>query len=205
MKISKNISLGILIGFILLFIINENKNLSSKIDISRINLETHAASIIPKNKDYIIHTTNEYSFEYPSTWFIEDTPSGIKSFISTTITNFNQDFYNKPDINISNENLTRISIIKIPKSDKEKSFRTWLDEYIARGIDDWGSKVLKEENTSVDGYEAIFHIEQLGAIESPVIYINKEDAIYIIIGGSFDKDLDEVFYHLIKSFHFIKI
>ncbi|MEK7612160.1 MAG: hypothetical protein AAB407_02370 [Patescibacteria group bacterium] len=160
-----------------------------------------AMASTPNLENYIAHSSSEYSFQYPSTWFVNDTPSGVRSFVSTTITNYDEAFYgsinNKPDYTT----LSKITIVKLPK-DKNQSFSAWLDAYIALGKADWGTTVLSAEPISVDGYDAMLHTEQLGSLPSPVVYIHKGNFVYIVIGGAFDEKLNAVFYQLVETFHF---
>jgi len=156
---------------------------------------------VPKPEDYVSHNSPEFLFKYPKTWYIEDTKEGVKSFVLTTIKNYNDNFYDSTSNPPATNNLSKITIAKVPKN-SDQSFQAWLDDYVARGAADWGTTVLEKASALVDGYEAIFQMEQLGVLPSPVMYINRDTSVYIIIGGSRNPLLDDVFHRLVKDFRF---
>lgn len=152
------------------------------------------------NKDELVSyvpASKEYSFNYPKNWFINDV-SNYPNNSYIAITNYDvsllpphggpSDFFKIEVYRLANEN--------------HLSLKDWIENLAKESPT--GSSIIDEKESVIDGEKALLVTQTVGGEPRQIIYIQKEDFIYLIQGGSRDQQFQNFFDTFLQSFHFIR-
>lgn len=165
--------------------------------------KTIGQPIVSNNQEFVtfIPRSKEISFRYPKNWFVEDRSDinpGIEARIIAVLRSF------KPNVLVDSPDATGnyfgVQIVKMPNHDR-LSLNTWVIGYTKNSPT--GPIVLNQFPTAVDGFDAIYNVEEVLGRSSPVIYIDRGEYIYIVGASSLNDEFKPVFEEFMNSFHFL--
>ena len=148
--------------------------------------------------DFKTHQSEEFSFRYPSNWFVYDRPENINSFVLTTLANYDIDVL--VTSSHPSGNYYKIEIVKLTNSER-LSLTSWVDQFVKNSPTE--PFIVDQKPLIVDGLEAIYNLERAWGVTHPAIYISRGDSIYIINSAPITPEFESVLDDFINSFKFI--
>lgn len=160
--------------------------------------DNNATSQLDVPGNFTTYETEEYSFVYPPNWFVRYNPNtGIGSL--TQIANFDPNvLINSP---YAREGYFKIEIARLDNP-KLLPLDAWISEYIEIISDIDEVTIIDSENLIVDDYDAIRTIQSVRSAVHPVVYIAKDNFVYLIGTSTLTPEFEIVFDKLISSFKF---
>jgi len=168
---------------------------NTKSDIS-VDIEDVQIKEAPTESDFNVYEAKDFSFEYPSGWFVTEIQSKFNSYVQ--ILNYEMSDV-KGGHDVQNEYF-KVEIVKL-ENPNDLSLRDWVDNFIEN--QDYKTEVLEERNMSVGGRDIIYQIEEIVPMNiiHPVAFIKVGNSIFVINSGM-AKGFDDVFDWVLESLEF---
>ena len=149
--------------------------------------------------EYVTHTSKEFSFEYPKRWFVYDY-SNTEPFPIVQLTNYEIDvFVESPH---AQGNYFKLEIVKLP-NEKNLSLEKWIDDFMKS--QESQPELEERKSFPVGNVQAIWQDEIVQGINHPVVYLSKDNSVYLFNFGTLLPDFSEELDRFLKSFQFIGV
>lgn len=153
---------------------------------------------VPRQEDLVTYTAKEYSFNYPKNWFLRDNSEDPNSSFYLSISNYDPNLLPPHE---GPEDFFKIEVYKLPNLNY-LTLQTWIENFVKESPT--GSSIIDQREGVIDGHKTLFVNQIVGGGPRPVIYIARENFVYLIQGGSRSEAVQPFFDDFLQSFRFIK-
>ena len=164
-------------------------------------------SILPDTELYIPHetlidftiynsVTQNYSFHHPASWQVYDRPDNLFPYLR--IENFDSRGARSQKKG-EDQQYFKIEVVTLP-NDKNLVLSEWIKELVTTSHP--LPEVVEQKSIQVAGLPAIYQLERVGSFVHPVVYVQKNENVYLINILNSDSKFKIIVDNFLESFSF---
>lgn len=146
--------------------------------------------------EYKQNITSEYSFYYPSGWYVNDQTNIHLPYVA--VANMNPEAVKKLPIN-SRGQYFKFEIVRL-SNPSNLTLDQWVESFINESPSH--PEVISSESILVSGENAIKTIEKVRDFLHPMVYVLHGEYIYLINAPTMTKETEGVFGNILLGFNF---